>query len=73
MTPEYVAVPVGAPPPVISTTSILNDESPDVHEISARMEPYFWDPVAVHLDENERIYVLETGMHRFQIFESLNS
>ena len=56
-----------------SFVPIYEPDTDDVHEISARMEPYFWDPVAVHLDENERIYVLETGRHRFQIFESLNS
>ena len=43
----------------------IDDES----EISARMEPYLWDPVDVQLDEDGRIYVLETGRHRFQIFE----
>ena len=42
-----------------------------ISEISARMEPYFWDPVAVELDEEGRVYVLETGRHRFQIFERL--
>mgnify|MGYP002413487203 FL=1 len=43
----------------------------DPSEVSARMEPYFWDPVAVELDEEGRVYVLETGRHRFQIFERL--
>ena len=37
MTPEFVAVPVAVPPAVTSTTSILNDESSDVHEISAEL------------------------------------
>ena len=42
----------------------VNDE----HEISARVEPYFWDPVTVALDEQERVYVLETCRHRFQVY-----
>ncbi|WP_369228747.1 hypothetical protein [Candidatus Entotheonella palauensis] len=33
------------------------------------MEPYFWDPVDVVLDDQERVYVLETCRHRFQIYE----
>ena len=37
MTPELVAVPVAVPPAVTSTTSTLNDESSDVHEISAEV------------------------------------
>ena len=37
-------------------------------EVSARIEPYFWDPVTVVLDEHERLYVLETGRHRFQVY-----
>jgi len=41
----------------------------DEHEISARMEPYLWDPSCVILDSKERIYVVETGRHRFQVFE----
>ncbi len=43
----------------------------DVHEESARVEPYFWDPVTVALDEHERVYVLETCRHRFQIYRKV--
>ena len=41
----------------------------DEHEASARIESYFWDPVTVVLDEQERVYVLETCRHRFQVYE----
>jgi DNA-binding beta-propeller fold protein YncE len=44
-------------------------DTDDIYEESARIEPYFWDPVDVVLDEQERVYVLETCRHRFQIYE----
>ena len=44
-------------------------DTDDPSEVSARMEPYFWDPVSVELDAQGRVYVLETGRYRFQIFE----
>ena len=48
---------------------VYEPDTEDPSEISARMEPYLWDPVSVQLDEEGRVYVLETGRHRFQIFE----
>ena len=54
-----------------SFVPVYDADTMDPSEISARMEPYFWDPVAVELDEEGRVYVLETGRHRFQIFERL--
>ena len=48
---------------------VYEPDTEDPSEISARMEPYLWDPVSVQLDEDGRVYVLETGRHRFQIFE----
>ena len=48
---------------------VYEPDTDDPHEISARMEPYFWDPAAVELDQDGRVYVVETGRHRFQIFE----
>ena len=44
-------------------------DTEDVNEISARIEPYFWDPVAMALDSDERAFVLETCRHRFQIYQ----
>ena len=48
---------------------VFDVDTDDVHEASARIEPYFWDPVAVTLDDEDRAYVLETCRHRFQIYE----
>ncbi len=46
-------------------------DTEDLSEISARIEPYFWDPVTVALDGEDRLYVLETCRHRFQIYEKV--
>lgn len=52
-----------------SFVPVYEPDTDDPHEISARMEPYLWDPAAVELDDDGRVYVVETGRHRFQIFE----
>ena len=54
-----------------SYVPVYQPDTGDPSEISARMEPYLWDPVSVELDEEGRVYVLETGRHRFQIFERI--
>ena len=54
-----------------SYVPVYEPDTDDPHEISARMEPYLWDPAAVELDEDGRVYVVETGRHRFQIFERI--
>ena len=54
-----------------SYVPVYDRDTEDPSEISARMEPYLWDPVSVQLDEDGRVYVLETGRHRFQIFEKV--
>ena len=48
---------------------VFEVDTDDINEESARIEPYFWDPVAVAMDDEGRGYVLETGRHRFQIYE----
>ncbi len=48
---------------------VFEVDTEDKHEIAARIEPYFWDPVTVVVDKEDRSYVLETGRHRFQIYE----
>lgn len=50
---------------------LTHNDTDDLHEESSRIEPYFWDPVAVTLDEQARLYVLETGRHRFQVYGQL--
>jgi DNA-binding beta-propeller fold protein YncE len=52
-----------------SFVPVYDPDTDDQHEISARMEPYLWDPVAVELGEDGKVYVVETGRHRFQVFE----
>ena len=52
-----------------SYVPVYEPDTDEVREISARMEPYFWDPCAVMVDSENRVYVLETCRHRFQIFE----
>ena len=56
-----------------SYVPVYDVDSDDPGEVSARIEPYFWDPVTVVLDDQERLHVLETGRHRFQIYEKLEA
>ena len=46
-------------------------DTDDPSEVSARTEPYFWDPVDVVLDHEDRVYVLETCRHRFQVYQKV--
>jgi DNA-binding beta-propeller fold protein YncE len=41
------------------------------YHISAQTEPYFWGPVAVSLDADNRLYVPETNRHRFQVYQKV--
>ena len=50
---------------------VYDADTDDQSEVSARIEPYFWDPVRIALDDQERVYVLETGRHRFQVYEKV--
>lgn len=38
------------------------------YHVSSQIEPYFWGPVSVRLDDQERLYVVETNRHRFQVY-----
>jgi hypothetical protein len=53
-----------------SYVPVFKTDTEDVREISARIESFFWDPCAVILDREEKVYVLETCRHRFQIFDT---
>ena len=39
------------------------------YHISSQTEPFFWGPVAVSLDHEGRLYVVETNRHRFQVYQ----
>ena len=39
------------------------------YHISSQTEPYFWGPVAVSLDHEGHLYVVETNRHRFQVYQ----
>jgi DNA-binding beta-propeller fold protein YncE len=52
-----------------SFVPVFDVDTDDPNEVSARIEPYFWDPVAVVLDQDDDAYVLETCRHRFQIYQ----
>ena len=41
----------------------------DPYHVSSQTEPYFWGPVAVTVDAEDRVYVVESNRHRFQIFK----
>ncbi|MYB49535.1 MAG: 6-bladed beta-propeller [Dehalococcoidia bacterium] len=41
----------------------------DPYQVSAQSEPYFWGPVAVTVDGQDRVYVVESNRHRFQIYK----
>ncbi len=47
---------------------VFETDTDDPNEVSARIETYFWDPVRVALDDKERVYILETSRHRFQVY-----
>ncbi len=52
---------------------VIDVDTDDPHEVSARIESYFWDPVAVEVDAEGRLYVLETNRHRFQVYATSSS
>ncbi len=49
----------------------LPDHLNDPYRASSQTEPYFWEPVAVHVDAEDRLYVTESRRHRFQIFQRI--
>ena len=40
--------------------------SNDPYHVSSQTEPYFWGPVAVTVDNENRVYVVESNRHRIQ-------
>ncbi len=55
-------------------SSLIPDLPPHLntpHQISSQTESYFWGPVSVTLDRNNRLYVAETNRHRLQIYRKM--
>ena len=48
---------------------VLESFAGDPHEESSHIEKYFWAPVTVKLDDENRLYVTESNRHRIQIFQ----
>ena len=47
-------------------------DTDDQHEISARIEAYFWDPIAVEIDPEGQLIVADSLRHRLQIYQRLS-
>ncbi len=47
----------------------LPDHLDTPYLISAQSEPYFWGPVSLRLDQEERLFVVEANRHRIQIYQ----
>ena len=47
----------------------LPDHLNDPYRASSQTEPFFWEPVNIHVDDQDRLYVTESRRHRFQIFQ----
>lgn len=47
----------------------LPDHLDTPYLISAQSEPYFWGPVSLRLDPEERLFVVEANRHRIQIYQ----
>ena len=39
------------------------------YHVSSQTEPYFWGPVSVKLDKQQRLYVVESNRHRIQVYQ----
>ena len=54
-------------------SDLASDDLPEhlqtPYHTSSQVEPYFWGPVAVRLDANDMMYVVETNRHRFQVYQ----
>jgi DNA-binding beta-propeller fold protein YncE len=46
----------------------IETDTDDEHEISARVESYFWDPIAVEIDFEGNLIVADSLRHRLQIY-----
>lgn len=46
-------------------------DTDDPHEVSARVEAYFWDPIAVEIDPDGRLLVADSLRHRIQAYQRI--
>ena len=44
-------------------------DTDDPHEVSARVEAFFWDPIAVEIDPVGRLIVADSLRHRLQVYK----
>lgn len=64
-------------PDELETRNISNliPELPDhlntPYHVSSQTEPYFWGPVAISLDADDHLYVVEANRHRFQVYRKV--
>jgi DNA-binding beta-propeller fold protein YncE len=47
----------------------LPEHLSDPYHASSQTEPFFWEPVSVHVDAEDRLYVTESRRHRFQVYQ----
>jgi DNA-binding beta-propeller fold protein YncE len=47
-------------------------DTKDQHEVSARVEAFFWDPIAVEIDPDGRLIVVDSLRHRLQVYRRID-
>ena len=52
-----------------SYSPYIETDAETAHEESARVEPYFWNPIGIEADDEGRVYVVDAARHRFQVYE----
>ena len=53
-------------------SDLISDMPPhfdNPYDTSSHIEPYFWGPISVKLDQGRRLYVVESSRHRIQIYQ----
>ena len=53
-------------------SDLISDLPPHLNTpylVSSQTEPYFWGPISVKLDREQRLYVAETNRHRIQVYQ----
>ena len=47
----------------------LSDHFNDPYRASSQTKPYFWEPVNIHVDDQDRLHVAESRRHRLRVFQ----